>query len=208
MYRREYVKDKFRVILNRKKNFYHSTVFGLGIFLLIAFIVAPVMHEGSHILVLKVLGCHYNINLFFSLAQGVYAYINPWCGMSPLNSLVFFASGITVNVCISVLLFGYSWVLLRRWRLSQSIIVLFAALGFSVNPVLYFFETTGDILNMTQAIGIGFSSVLSKFMGACMLIAGSVYLFFHLEASSLIFHKMSESIREVESFIDDDAADA
>lgn len=65
----------------------------ISVLVLSYLLISPFMHEMTHITFLKSLGCFYRTEWAFNLVQGLSASVQPYCGLSSLETLFFYLSG-------------------------------------------------------------------------------------------------------------------
>ena len=157
----------------REVNWTHyniALIGGLVSFLAVSLIVAQYFHELSHMLVLKILGCLYYPDITFD-AISLSANIYMQCDLGKASLAAVYLSGIFGTLLAGFILLAIDWMLTKKNHLELSIFLSYIALGFLYSPTLYFFNTTGDIVNTLDLLGIPYTYLSLKLAGMLLMIS-------------------------------------
>lgn len=111
---------------------------------------------------------------------GIFAEVTPLCFLNDLQAIVFLAAGIIGNIFISVFL---SFLILYARHEKHMIwgnLLVFAMIGFTSDPLFYFFSETGDIITILKIIGRTENLYIFHYMGYALGFAVFMYLWSHL----------------------------
>jgi len=157
----------------REVNWTHyniALIAGILSFLAVSLIVAQYFHELSHMLVLKILGCLYYPDIKFD-AINLSANIYMQCDLDKVGLASVYLSGIFGTLLAGFILLALDWILTRKNHLELSIFFSYVALGFLYSPTLYFFKTTGDIVNTLDLLGISYTYMALKLAGMALMLS-------------------------------------
>jgi hypothetical protein len=117
-------------------------------FIISVLFLGPFIHELSHITVLEFFNCGYSYNYGFSVFQGTYAQVTPYCSLPSWGSLGFYSSGYLVTMLVGGLFCAFSMKSDRRFRSYIS-----ASLGSGMLfSILLTIGSKGDLNNLARIL--------------------------------------------------------
>ena len=120
-------------------------------FLSTFFILGPLLHELSHILVLELKNCSYLFDFSVGFPSGFHATTEPLCSISPGQLIVFYSSGYVVTLLVGTAMN----ILSSRYREPYHIL---SALGTgTLLSAILTIGVKGDIQNALKAAGFSTS---------------------------------------------------
>lgn len=135
------------------------------------YLLGPLIHELSHIAVLKLFQCGYNPIWEFNAFQGLRAEVQPLCSLETPSLLLFYSVGYLSVLCIGGLLSLYSIELNKR---ESSLDTVVGGLGVGLMFSLFLsLGMKGDIQNSIQILGLP-QSLSFLFYGIIIAIGGYV----------------------------------
>jgi hypothetical protein len=185
----------------REFRYYIAIFFGLLCMLSIAFFIAPVIHELSHMAFLNVFGCNYSFDIFFAGGTEFYAEIHPLCSLEVSESSAVLAAGVTTTSVAGIILFLLAWRAERLGKLPLSIFLILISFGFLVDPLTYLFRGEGDLVNIlsiNKATGL---FILLPLAGLLILFLLSIYLFEYTSHILNDYMQIREELKEAQLFI-------
>ena len=174
MYNIRYLENNLLLHLNRRNLFYVVNILGLLVMVAIIFMGGPLLHETIQMGLMTLYNCPYEFRHYFEWDLGLNASVTPLCSLSRLQDIALYSVGILFALGLAFSFFLLGWVFIHRGKLHFSNLCLYLGIGFSLNPILYFFADTGNLINLLRVLG------LSRYAYALPLI-GSV--FFGLEVA-------------------------
>lgn len=203
MYPWRYVRDHASEPLKRERRIQLAHTAGILTLILVAYVISPVIHETGHTLLLRLFRCHYTINYTFEVKPGLSSEIAPMCGLNPLETVLVFGAGITAEMFFSFSFFAASFILLKRSSIILSDFMVYSGAGFSINPILYFFQETGDLVNILAALSIPQAASALPYIGAGLAAAELVYVGAHFRRSLRVYRNISNKVRMIEDFLEE-----
>lgn len=204
MYPKDYVKKK---ILGRKgdreRNYYVANILGCVSFFLISILIAPLFHEFLHVVVLKVYGCYYHMDVEFKWIGGIYASLTPFCDLSVRNSVILLLIGVSANSLISLLLFLLSWYAGKIGKMPLSVFLIYNALGFFSDPLFHLFLTKGDIINVLGLLNRNDLIYTLPIIGFSSLSLITIYVYKHLDCILKDYRIIKAELNDVRSFLNE-----
>jgi hypothetical protein len=202
MYSKEYVRS---TVLGkkaaRKGKFYLVNVIGVLCFVIIAVLIAPVVHELAHLLVLEAFDCYYFIDLKLDAESGMYGFIEPACALSENKEALFYTAGVMTNLLIAALFFLFTSALHMRGLINHSNFFMYIALGFLIDPIFYSFAVEGDAMNALAAIGRPGWMIFVPWIGFILFSMSIAYMYLYLESYIEDNLRIQEEVSEAEAFI-------
>ncbi|MFB6217389.1 MAG: hypothetical protein ABEJ72_10585 [Candidatus Aenigmatarchaeota archaeon] len=101
MFPEKYVKD---VESSVKRNKAIQDILVSSSFIASFVLLGPLIHEFGHIIVLKLIGCGYFLDLGFSMPHGIFASIEPLCSPSTPVLIIFYMLGYLLTLGLGTLL--------------------------------------------------------------------------------------------------------
>ncbi len=173
--------------LNSHPKEYGIIVVGALLFLFGFYIIAPVIHEMGHILMLKYYGCKYVAHLDIVILKSFYGKIYEVCELTKVQQLSVYLGGVILTFVLGFILMVIDIVLTRKRRVNAALLSVALAMSFFLNTSVYFFQNNGDIMYALQAVGLdqNFMPVVKltglSILGFMLLILGiSLYHDLHL----------------------------
>ena len=177
MYSISYVEKNLSSHLKRRWHFFLVNVLGGLVLLPVIFVLGPLFHESVQMILLGVYRCHYMFAPYFEWSTGVHAYVMPFCPLSVVQEVLLYTVGIAFNLLVSVAFFVFSWILLRDGKFFHSNFCLYLGLGFSFNPIVYFFSDAGNLINLLKVVGIGRFAYILPVLGSVLFALEVVYTY-------------------------------
>ncbi|RLI92176.1 MAG: hypothetical protein DRO95_02860 [Candidatus Altiarchaeales archaeon] len=187
--------------LGRKIHYELSITLSLLSLFLVALVIAPLIHELLHIIILKTLGYYYNGNIEFTLENGIYGKLEIISEMNFIDVIIFLGIGILGNFIFGSILFINGFYTRVSGKTAQSSIPLFTGLGFLTDPMSYLFSTSGDLINILNLLGVQGISFILPLFGFFIFISISLYLSEYLTHFIAEYKKIDEIERDIENFI-------
>lgn len=133
----------------RRRKFLEITG-SIGLFLISLLILGPFVHEIAHVLVLKLASCSYSFSYGFSIFQGVYGSVAPYCQLSRTVLLVFYSAGYLATLTAGSILSVAS---IETEIRSLSLVTASAGTGMLVS-VLLSIGSKGDLQQIISVLEV------------------------------------------------------
>lgn len=189
--------------LGKKRQYEISAVQGFISLILVMYIIAPLLHEFLHLIVLKITGCLYTIDLGFKWYAGIYGRVELFSSIGFIGTIILLGIGILGNLFLGSALFIHG----RRMRLSgmhaESNVIAFTGLGFFLNPTSYFFSRSGDLMNILNLMHALDMSFLLPVVGFFMFLLALIYLYEHSSHIIEEYRRIRLIEKEIEYFLYD-----
>jgi len=198
-----YVEKNLSSQVGRRNGFYLVNVVGVVFFLFISFFLGPVVHEWSQMALLALYDCHYAFSPFFDWRFGMNASVAPFCSLSPLQEVALYSVGIGLNLSLALVFMSLSWFLLKRGRFSHSNFCLYLGVGFSFNPIVYFFADRGNLINLLGVFGVGDLAFALPLAGSVLFALEVVYSYAVVKYYLREYENIRRQIERIRGFIED-----
>lgn len=152
---------------------------GFILLIVAALLLAPLIHELFHILFLDVNHKNYDAWVTLSPQSGLHGEIKLFDEMDTLDAVILLSLGIFSNLAISAIFFLISWLAKIQKKTHESIISTYLGVGFLYNPLMYFFEPEGDLMNIMKLIDLDRYSLILPAVGLIILAATMLYVHEH-----------------------------
>ncbi|VVB52441.1 Uncharacterised protein [uncultured archaeon] len=150
------------------------------VFVAVYWVLGPLTHELSHILVLKALKCRFSFSFFWGFG-GVQAYITPYCELGVLKSAAFFSAGLLTELFFGAFCFVVADRFLDENRVFSSILATTAGSAFVLGPVVYLLGGEGDVRMLVKFTGVNVSPfVLGGLLGVFLLTVDVFWVYGHM----------------------------
>lgn len=157
-----------------------TAIAGIILFLIISLFIAPFTHELFHLIVLKANNCQYWTDFHTSLFKGMYASIYQTCTLTQNTQILLYLAGVVGNLIVSLLLLLWDFWLTKRKHIELSNIILFSSLGFLTDPIIYLFNTNGDIYNALKLLNKPYLIKYLPITGLIILSLSFAYMLYTL----------------------------
>lgn len=201
MYDIRYVECSLSSQLTRRNLFYVVNVVGIVLFLIVSFVVGPLVHELTQIWLVVLYNCHYVFKPSFDWHVGVYASVMPLCTLTRMQEVVFYSVGILLNLGVALFFALLSWIFLRWGKFYSSNLCLYLTVGFSLNPILYFFAESGNLINLLKVLGMGEYYYALPLVGAVLFAVEVVYSYVVVMCYKREYDNIVNRILRVREFI-------
>ncbi len=166
------------------------------IFLLGFYLIAPLIHELGHIILLKIYGCGYVAHLDIVLLRSFYGKIYEVCEITKVEQLLVYLGGVIMTFFVGFLFLIGDIYLTRKRRVNLAIILASLSMAMFLNTSIYFFQKEGDILYAAQAIGIE-GNLMPVMRATGLGIIGLALLLLSIS----LYHDLQQYIIDIESKI-------
>ena len=183
----------------RKAKHYSSNFIGLLLFLLVAVIIAPLIHEYFHTLVLAFYGCEYNFVLNFTPESGFFATIKTLCALNKEQTILYLGAGVMGNIILSAMFITGGW-LTRKENIFLSNLLTYSGFGFLSDPMFYMFANKGDLVNILSLLGCSEKVWILPLIGVLLVIFVFAYVWFHVEYNMKCYYRTLRNFNKIKKF--------
>jgi hypothetical protein len=201
MYSFAYIEGKLKGHKREKLGYHIANVAGFALLIVMAMVIAPLLHESLHMLFLEMNNVDYSMEINFNWENGVYGRLKPLSELSISNSVIMLGMGIFGNLLLSSVLFFGSWRIKESGRLPESIFSTYLAVGFFYSPFIYFFAPGGDLINILALLDLGGFSYALPLIGCILFIFASIHVYRHAKHAFLEYDTIGEEIEKLENFL-------
>ena len=159
----------------------------LLLFPLVFFLIAPLIHEYSHILFLEALGCEHIVKLSVFSGGGM---IKPLCEMTTNQALFFLSVGLGMTFVFAFLFFIFAR--LKKENVSLSLALNSVGLGFFISGCTSLWEPKNDITTILQVLRIEITEITILSIQATaviLIILGIFYFWEEIELEERLFNR-------------------
>jgi len=201
MYPLAHLEERIKTHRRKKVNYHLANVLGFILLLIIAIVIAPLLHEFLHMFFLDIHDMYYSTEINFDWKNGIYGELTLFSELSIDNSITILGIGILGNLLLSAILFLGSWRIKNLGRIPESIFSAYLAVGFFYNPLIYFFAKRGDLINILMLMDLQEFFYILPIIGCILFLLVSLYIYKHARHAFWEYYKIDVEIEKLEQFL-------
>lgn len=201
MYPLAHLEGRLKTHRRKRFNYHLANITGFILLITTAVILSPLLHELLHMLFLDMNSMQYSTELNFDFENGIYGKLTPLSNLSVNGSIILLGIGIFGNLLLSAIFFLGSWGIRNVGRLPESIFSAYLAVGFFYHPLIYFFASEGDLMNILSLLDMAEFYYISPVIGFILFLLVSLYIHEHAKHAFFEYHRIGEEIEKLERFL-------
>lgn len=199
----EYVKKILSGFRRRRRNRYFiANILGVLSFLVIGFLIAPIIHELLHMLVFEFHGCYYTSHLAIDESMRLYGSLKPFCDLDVTQSIILLGAGVSGNLILACILFFLSYKTGKTGKLPLSNFLVLTTWGFFLDPLFYLFADEGDLINILRLTEREELIQFLPMLGSVLFLLFMAYTYLHLRNSFEDYQRIMQGIKTSNAFVD------
>jgi hypothetical protein len=147
------------------------------LFPVIALLFAPILHEFSHILMLKILNCDYTFTFHVSPKTGFEFIIEPFCDLNYWQTILLLSSGMLGNVIPGIIFLVLTFWYVKKGKCMRAYLYTIFSGGFFFLPITSFFLKESDLVNILEIVNVKLSHEILYGCGIFLICALLLYLY-------------------------------
>ncbi|MEA3255722.1 MAG: hypothetical protein U9Q22_07815 [Candidatus Altiarchaeota archaeon] len=185
----------------RRNRYFIANILGVLSFLVIGFLIAPIIHELLHMLVFEFHGCYYTSHLAIDESMRLHGSLKPFCDLDVTQSVILLGVGVSGNFILACILFLLSYEAGKTGELPLSNFLVLTAWGFFLDPLFYLFADEGDIINILMLTERGDLIQYLPMLGSILFLLFMAYTYLHLRNSFEDYLDIMHEIKTTEVFV-------
>ncbi len=162
-----------------EKSYYIVNSLGIISLFFVAMILAPLFHEFLHVMAFHILDYDCSLRINFDWSTGIYGKVNTISKLSLGEALIVLSAGVAGNLLVGGFLFVVCYYLRKQEKFIGLNFSLYIVLGFLSEPIFYFFEGRGDLVNILMLLDMSEFSFMLPSVGFILSILILLYISEH-----------------------------